>query len=73
LIAQHKKSASRTMYPTVRANIKIIEADLRAEIDKAEKKVSARMGASGGASQYQAASSRATTQARHSSGRFGTK
>lgn len=73
LIAQHKKSASRTMYPTVRANIKIIEADLRAEIDKAERKVNARLGASGGSSQYQAASSRATTQARHSSGRFGTK
>jgi hypothetical protein len=73
LIAQHKKSASRTMYPTVRANIKIIEADLIAEIAKAEQKVSARIGAAGGTSQYQAASARATTQARHSSGRFGTK
>lgn len=73
LIAQTKKNASRTMYPTIRANMKIVEADLRAEIAKAEQKVSARLGASGGVSQYQAASARATTQARHSSGRFGTK
>lgn len=70
---KHGKNASRTMWPTVRANIKMVEADLRAEIAKAEQIVSAKLGASGGVSQYQASSARASAQGRHSSGRFGSR
>jgi hypothetical protein len=60
--------ASRVMWPTVRASIGIVEADLRAEIAKAEKYVASRMG---GTSQFQAASARASSQSRSSNGRFG--
>ena len=66
-------NASRTMYPTVRANMKLVEADIRAEIAKAEKMVSGRMSASGGVSQYQNASNRAKLQPRGASGRFGIR
>ena len=73
LQTKHKTNASRTMYPTVRANIKLVEADIRAEIAKAEKIVSDRLGASGGVSQYQNASKRAKEQARGASGKFGNR
>ena len=66
-------NASRTMYPTVRANMKLVEADIRAEIAKAEKMVSGRISASGGVSQYQNASNRAKLQPRGASGRFGIR
>lgn len=70
---EHNKVASRTMYPTVRANIKLVEADIRTEIAKAEKIVGNRMSASGGVSQYANASARAKTQARGASGKFGIR
>ena len=66
-------NASRTMYPTVRANMKLVEADIRAEIAKAEKMVSGRISASRGVSQYQNASNRAKLQPRGASGRFGIR
>lgn len=70
---KHGNNASRTMYPTVRANIGSVEADIRSEIAKAEKMVSDRLGASGGVSQYQNSSSRAKSQGRGASGRFGSR
>ena len=70
---KHGNDASRTMYPTVRANMKLVEADIRAEIAKAEKMVSGRISASGGVSQYQNASNRAKLQPRGASGRFGIR
>lgn len=70
LSAKHGKDASRTMYPVVRANIGIIENDLRAEISKAEKIVSNKIAIAGGKSQYKASSGRASAQARNLIGRF---
>jgi hypothetical protein len=73
LNTKHAKKASRSMYPAVKANIKSVEGALRAEVEKAEQIVNARLGAAGGVSQYQASSARASAAPRHSSGRFGSK
>jgi hypothetical protein len=73
LIKKHQSNASRTMWPTVRRNIRLVDKALRKEIQKAERIVNNRLGAAGGVSQYQAASARATAQPRHTSGRFGTR
>jgi len=66
-------NASRTMYPVIRANIKMIEKDVDAEIKKAEKMVNDRIFATGGKSQYKASSARAKSQSRTSLGKFGKR
>ena len=66
-------NASRTMYPVVRANIKLVEKEIEAEIKKAEKLVSDRIFASGGKSQYKASSARAKSQPRTALGKFGAR
>ena len=66
-------NASRTMYPVVRANIKLVEKEIEAEIKKAEKLVSDRIFASGGKSQYKASSARAKSQSRTALGKFGAR
>jgi hypothetical protein len=61
-------NASRVMWPTVRKNIHKVERAIRREMDKAERLVVSR---TGGISQYQAASARASSQTRNRFGRFG--
>lgn len=68
-----KGNASRTMYPVVRANIKLVEKDIASEVRKAEKLVSDRIFATGGKSQYKASSSRAKSQSRNALGKFGRR
>lgn len=66
-------NASRTMYPVIRANIKLVEKDIASEVRKAEKLVSDRIFATGGKSQYKASSSRAKSQPRNALGKFGRR
>lgn len=68
-----KGNASRTMYPVIRANIKLVEKDIASEVRKAEKLVSDRIFATGGKSQYKASSSRAKSQSRNALGKFGRR
>ena len=70
---RRKGNASRTMYPVIRANIKMIENDVDAEIKKAEKMVNDRIFATGGKSQYKASSARAKSQSRTALGKFGKR
>lgn len=63
---------SRVMWDGVQKRYPLIESEIRAILDFAEAAVSDRLAASGGFSQYQAASERASQQTRNAAtGRFG--